>query len=567
MSEELASKISENARLHATLDEIDKKYEGKISNLVSKIQSLEHQLSKSAQKDRVEDTKQKELIHGLKFDNAELVSKIGDLEKELIDSKDKITVLKVQLESSNPENFSPSNPIPTQKMTISRSSNALPLNTTEARIQTVEVLSTLGESVQNFVASMSDVHTYWEHRIKDLKSGMKLSDQSSQLSNLLLQNVKFLRPIEQSFQTVLSNVLSDPKGKFGFLLVQDFQGFCDDLKTYVNYSVKEIEPLIVSCLQQESNSSACPPTQQAKNGQLISAIKKYGKTLENFCQHLEQLVHSMDSNEALENIENLTVSISQLNQNAAELSHVYNAKAKDEAKLPTCSEALKDTNTCIMSALSSLSQGTSLLSHHISDNLPKIGILLTSELTVEEISKSPEPVKEDIEEEVIEEPFENTEEKIKQCELMIETLNDKLKKSEQNREHWRLECQLLQLKLCQDESEISSVDEIIKGKIDELVAAKLLADSKATHFYLECASLQKRLEFWEKAKKKALNQVQEAELYINEIKEEAKTTSTNYEDQLSMMSEHLANMNEKLTQQTDEIERLKYELANKKVKK
>ena len=64
MSEELASKIADNARLNAALDEVDKKYEEKIFNLVSTIQNLEHQLSKNAQKDRAEDTKQKELIQG-----------------------------------------------------------------------------------------------------------------------------------------------------------------------------------------------------------------------------------------------------------------------------------------------------------------------------------------------------------------------------------------------------------------------------------------------------------------------------------------------------------------------
>jgi hypothetical protein len=87
----------------------------------------------------------------------------------------------------------------------------------------------------------------------------------------------------------------------------------------------------------------------------------------------------------LEGIENLTVAVSQLNQQASELSNIFNAKSSDEAQLPTVSGALKDTNTCIVSALSSLSQGTSILSHHLSDNLPKIGLLLTSEFTEEEI--------------------------------------------------------------------------------------------------------------------------------------------------------------------------------------
>ena len=90
----------------------------------------------------------------------------------------------------------------------------------------------------------------------------------------------------------------------------------------------------------------------------------------------------------MEGIENLTVVVSQLNQQASELSNIFNAKSSDEAQLPTVSGALKDTNACIVSALSSLSQGTSILSHHLSDNLPKIGLLLTSEFTEEEDTTS-----------------------------------------------------------------------------------------------------------------------------------------------------------------------------------
>ena len=89
---------------------------------------------------------------------------------------------------------------------LSNNSNnfvAAPLvNITEARIQTVEILSSMGESVQNFVAAMSDIHTYWEHRLKDLKPGARLTDQSGKLSEHLMQNVKHLRPIEQAYQVI-----------------------------------------------------------------------------------------------------------------------------------------------------------------------------------------------------------------------------------------------------------------------------------------------------------------------------------------------------------------------------
>ncbi len=326
---------------------------------------------------------------------------------------------------------------------------------------------------------------------------------------------------------------------------------------------------MISCLQQESNASSCPPTQQAKNGQLVSALRNYGKTLTSLAKQIEALVASRDNNEALEGVENITVIISQLNQQASEMSAIFHAKATNEAQLPTTSEALRDTNSCIVSALTALSQGTSMLSHHLSDNLPKIGLLLTSEFTPEETTLEQETKSEQLNEEPLEEPTEKAEDKLKRIELMLEGLSEKLKKSEQSREHWKLECQLLQLKLgkVQEHSDEDFVSEAVKAKLDELVAARLLADSKATHFYLECLSLQKRNAFWEKAKKRAHDELKEAHSHIEDVKDEAKTTSVNYEDQLSLMSEHLANMNDKLTQQTDEIDRLKYELKNSGGKK
>jgi len=49
----------------------------------------------------------------------------------------------------------------------------------------------------------------------------------------------------------------------------------------------------------------------------------------------------------------------------------------------------------------------------------------------------------------------------------------------------------------------------------------------------------------------------------NSIQKEKEAQEVNYKVQLSTMSEHLANMNEKLIFQTEEIQQLKFELANK----
>ena len=303
----------------------------------------------------------------------------------------------------------------------------------------------------------------------------------------------------------------------------------------------------------------------------------------------------MTSNDAaLEAIENFAVIVGQLDQVSQELCSLFLTKSNDESKLPTVSEALKNTNSCLDSALTSLCQCTSMLNRQMYDNLPKIGLLLTSEFTDDpnsdqQISENQDQNNTldnagdksnvDIHEEITEEPSENgiahLEEVIKNLKLNQDSTQDKLKKSESAKEHWKLECQLLQMKLTKLKSEQEQAEEQqnqenhlvqdpIKDKIDELISEKLMADSKASQLYLECLALQKRVKYWEKCKVRAEENLQLAQNDIKSLKEDASTTSLNYEDQLSLMSEHLANMNDRLTNQTDEIDRLKYELTNKK---
>lgn len=49
------------------------------------------------------------------------------------------------------------------------------------------------------------------------------------------------------------------------------------------------------------------------------------------------------------------------------------------------------------------------------------------------------------------------------------------------------------------------------------------------------------------------------------LQDEYQTTTKSYEGQLSMMSDHLAGMNEKITKQKDEIDELKSQAASSKV--
>ncbi|NWV66859.1 PPR21 phosphatase, partial [Malurus elegans] len=128
-------------------------------------------------------------------------------------------------------------------------------------------------------------------------------------------------------------------------------------------------------------------------------------------------------------------------------------------------------------------------------------------------------------------------------------------------------CCLPTFLLCQA-PDVESREDLIKthymARIAELTSHLQLADSKSVHFHAECRALAKRLSLAEKSKESLteelklasqnITRLQASQLFCND---ELMTTKRSYEDQLSMMSDHLCSMNETLTKQREEIDTLK----------
>jgi len=545
-------------------------------------------VTKRAQADRSEDTRLKDMLQGLKITNSDLTHRVTELEKEVVDKNDRITVLQVQLESTSsclPSASSPSLQADPDQMAV------------VGHAQTAELLSQLGENVQDVVAALSDLHTYWQHRLKDTASmvggvtgaGDKKevwTDSNRRLSDLLLQNVKHLKPIEASYQDALSGLLSGNKFTGGrHLLTSGLAGFSSALAAYVKYAVDDVEPLVVVSIQQESNSSSSSPTQQSTNGQLQSEIRAFNRVLERLSEHIETLVTIRPE---ADTIENISVAVCQLCQQARDLLSVYRSKAGHESELPTVSSQLRNTNKCVVNALSCLVGSLESLSVNLSDALPFAPAMVGATFdTTSTQSPPPPPVdasseshrQEEKSEEVDKEQDTDLSDKVARLEQEISDPNERLKTSEQAKEHWKLECQLIQMKHDKlkkaggeiaEEEESSDGDKqmalMFKARIDGLVAEKLAADSKATHFYLECAGLLRQTRARERDKARALARLSEAQAKVDALRGDVDSTSTNYESQLAVMTEHVAAMNERLAQQTDEIDRLKFQLkrGNKK---
>ncbi|KAG9259878.1 protein phosphatase 1 regulatory subunit 21 [Astyanax mexicanus] len=99
------------------------------------------------------------------------------------------------------------------------------------------------------------------------------------------------------------------------------------------------------------------------------------------------------------------------------------------------------------------------------------------------------------------------------------------------------------------------------ARVAELTTQLQMSDSKAVHFHAECRALAKRLTIAEKSRETLTDDVKHANQNITRLQDELSTTKRSYEDQLSMMSDHLCSMNETLSKQREEIDTLK--LGNK----
>ena len=513
IGQELSAKIEENERLHERLSTVDATYGDVIERLNSRIRELESEARRRSQEERAGDSKQKDLISGLKGENAGLTRRVGELERELVDHQDRITVLQVQLESKG--SFTPSSGGISPAKSGDSGSGFLPLTAKEARVQSVQLLGQFSEVVTDLVAGLSDFHTYWEHRLKD--AGDK-GENSRQLSALLVQNVKYLKPVEEAFQNLLSVVLSGEKGRGP--LRDHVMPLADAFQSYVAYA-SSMETLTIACLQDENDDYSCTESQQEKNGQVMASLAAMNEGMLNMSRGVAAFsrLGAGDDGDDAESLACVISDAAEWKRRARQLSNCYSEKAVDENHLPTVTEQLRNTNQCIVAALSCVSSAVDALDRLLCENRSRIATLAKVARAGGFRSDSPEDEEQsptsvtkgsaeaEAEKEMMAEELQQAREDKAEIVKVLDELNDKVKKVEQTKEHWKLEYQLLQMKYDKlrsengvDPSEMSGNDEeLLKrpfaDRIEEMVSERLHADSRASAFRLECVSLQRRIRY------------------------------------------------------------------------
>jgi len=189
----------------------------------------------------------------------------------------------------------------------------------------------------------------------------------------------------------------------------------------------------------------------------------------------------------------------------------------------------------------------------------------------------------------------------------LKKLNRKIEDLEQEKGHWLLETQLLQMKLEKqvtneeqketklkienrvrtnsssptdvstlgslhiedhgDAGEMQTTEELIKHhmnvRLTDACRKNQLIESRAQHFENECERLQKHLTVSKSQIQNIEGKLGNSSQEMSLLRDELALTSKNYEQQLGLMTEHLAAMNEKLASQQEEIETLKMKKKNR----
>ncbi|CAG4984555.1 unnamed protein product [Colias eurytheme] len=103
-----------------------------------------------------------------------------------------------------------------------------------------------------------------------------------------------------------------------------------------------------------------------------------------------------------------------------------------------------------------------------------------------------------------------------------------------------------------------------RSKISKLSAERDELISNAEHYVKECEMLRLRFEELQQEKETDANTIQDKHDTIARLEEELHSTSHNYEQQMSVLTEHVAALNDRLAEQHDQLLQLKHQLARKK---
>uniref|UniRef100_A0A8B9PW50 Protein phosphatase 1 regulatory subunit 21 n=1 Tax=Apteryx owenii TaxID=8824 RepID=A0A8B9PW50_APTOW len=604
-NEDLQKKIEENERLHILFFEADEQHKRLEAELRSRLEVLE---TDAAQHQAVVDSltrKYTDTIEKLQNDKAKLEIKSQTLEREAKDCRLRTEECQQQLKNLQAalgSRLEESLCIINEKVPFNDTSRycfGLGFSWSNHELKYTRYLA--GQAlafVQDLVTALLNFHTYTEQKVQIFpvdSATDTISPLNQKFSQYLHENASYVRPLEEGMLHLFESITEDTVTVLETAV--KLKAFAEHLSSYLCF-LRKILPYQLKSLEEECESSLCTAALRARNMELHRDMKKLTAVFEKLHTYISLLALPSTKPEGCLRTNysfvftNIAASLHGFHDILKDISKHYSQKATLEQEVPTATQKLITTNDCILSSVVALTNG---VGKPCSDSVPYEEALANRRVLLS-----------------------STESREGLAQQVQQSL-EKIAKLEQEKEHWMLEAQLAKIKLekenqklkyslsghlaetVQERSVLPNVTEqkeetieksqrepvkstsligmltittdnektpdnesredLIKNhymaRIAELTSHLQLADSKSVHFHAECRALAKRLALAEKSKESLIEELKLASHNISRLQDELMTTKRSYEDQLSMMSDHLCSMNETLTKQREEIDTLK----------
>lgn len=647
-TEELQSKIQENARLQSELAEIETTFSRRFSEFETRLEAAKREAQKYKEMLELREKSANETVDHLESERVRQEVVAQQREVELRALKEQISRLQEKL-SNTTKNFDSSTQLPqhesqyttltshhTIKKQVSSSSVDIPVQNGRDKAPSITAKCV----VDSFDGLIQDMSSSFAKFLCCYSTRVRLYEHSSEVQQKLIESLMSAASPWHSLATSYHQLSDNASGE-GFVALETLNGLSQvsHQVTACGTSLRKVLPLVVHWVSEGSRGQVDGDRIGASWSAAFSRLVSSWGSL---APYVATLASQSTSNSSLPPsaqgrvISMLSDRLTNLSAALKETSNSYQKKAVSEKDHPSTSGEAKAANDEIVSVLINLSSTTNKMSTIFREQVvpswnrcgstpstpsspyPSMPYGLSKSAS-NAISITQDDSNPALYDGILVSPADSTNLGDTESSLMkqLALTSSKLSQLEAEREHWRLEHQLLQCKHQKEAKRVKQLESQLKGEVSaegeheqshtkdhsspavsntslvgEVLGIDCASDerekdirnhftSRCSHLYMqltsstsqatlyqnECESLMKCLKVSEEKHAVCEQEVDKLRETANQFKETLQTTSRNYEEQISTMSEHLADLNEKITAQSEFIEHLKYEAKNKKGKK
>ncbi|CAF0987223.1 unnamed protein product [Rotaria sordida] len=446
--------------------------------------------------------------------------------------------------------------------------------------------------------AFTELTIYIEERLKN-------NNRSSENNEKMAHTVKAFQQHAENFLIALKIRLFDGKSSQGDTHTTDFA----ELFSMFVSSCEKVLAFAIKSVCDEPNFNSSSENQEKLYEKINKLNVVLNQLFQQWANNLSQLreiavaIIQFDSSlpTTVEQLQAKIIEISTTFQAGAiihcDLDKNYNDKLCLEYELSASPVHLTTTDECILSALRKLASHEQQIAQLIRENQT---YLFEFQKRQKETLQQEENVFVDVAEDSCQQLLDVHK---KQILYNAETIGA----LEQEKEHWRLEYQLLKIKLEKMRDDHSKQIEELKDKtnqttttneefdgmvtslpttsitniprdyrtssdppserelmIKQYYSQKILdletklqlVNGKGIAFYNELANIHQRLRHSKDQEAKGRIEIDQSQQELTKMTDELATTTKGYEEQIATMSEHLASMNEQITSQNDKIDKL-----------